>query len=799
MNALLDQVRRHLKTDRRAALAVSIALIANLILAGAYLWSRGGQTTTVEVIVVDNDVLVYVDGTLQTGGLDLSAVPGSGGIVLTLEDTESVPSLPSPRGIDSVRVTDADGTLLFEDKFEGQPSSEWEISGSAVIGGGVIGADGSAQLALPARDWRDYRVEVTYRNVRSAGISVRAGDDLYGIVTKIRPFHWNEDDSKWISMRVGYPGDEAPGLDIRLDRTESMKSLIAMLTRPYPYLLLLGIIAALAVALLLFVPRSLVSEIRSAVPHVSPWLVPSVLVGATLTYLTYLGVAYRENVPFVPDSIAYVFQAKIFASGHLTADPPPVRGAFDFFVPAPFALTDDSWAAQYPFAHPLMLAFGQVLGAPWIIPPILGAASVALIFAVARNVYNQRVAVVAALLLATSPFFVMNATDLMSHNTAGFFLIASLLCLTLMHRRPVLFGLLAGLAFGLLLNTRPLTALALVPTFGIFLLFQAYRSPTRRGGVEQIAAFVAGGALMAVLFLGWNYTITGDALRTGYQATGVTFFDTSPVVSGGQPEAPDTGAAAAVGAGGDHESAIGVQNERMQLALLLLVLHGWPQFIGLMFSLLPFLMGTRKGHDWFFLACATTTTGVWVLYESTGVMYGPRYWYEAMPFLILLAARGADRAADLLASGVAAVRDRDIETVDRPLWASRLVVFGFVGVLVATSVSSWMLGNRTAWRADLVPNRASAMCCVLGLDDRIHELAEEQDLHNALVLVDPCGNNFVCYGSVFWRNNPSLDGDVVYAKDLPARRGEIIAAYPGRSVYLATYLDEPSLHPLPSP
>jgi hypothetical protein len=88
------------------------------------------------------------------------------------------------------------------------------------------------------------------------------------------------------------------------------------------------------------------------------------------------------------------------------------------------------------------------------------------------------------------------------------------------------------------------------------------------------------------------------------------------------------------------------------------------------------------------------------------------------------------------------------------------------------------------------------MCCILGLDDRIHRLVEEQDLHNALILVDPCGNNFVCYGSVFWRNDPSLDGDIVYAKDIVARRDEIIAAYPGRDVYLATYLDEATLRPL---
>ena len=242
----------------------------------------------------------------------------------------------------------------------------------------------------------------------------------------------------------------------------------------------------------------------------------------------------------------------------------------------------------------------------------------------------------------------MNVTNLMSHNTGGFFLLASLACLTAGHKRPLLFGALAGLAFGLLLNTRPLTATALVVPFGGFLLWQLVPHETRRIGAMHLAAFVAGGALMALMFLGWNYTITGDAFRTGYQATGVTFFDTASTVN--LTDVADAGVGAGIGIGGDHDSALGMQNERIQLGLLLLVLHGWPQFVGLLFSLLPFLLGSRKLHDWFFLACAIAVTGVWVTYESAGVMYGPRYWYESIPFLDL--ARRAGRGSGGGHSGV---------------------------------------------------------------------------------------------------------------------------------------------------
>ena len=166
-------------------------------------------------------------------------------------------------------------------------------------------------------------------------------------------------------------------------------------------------------------------------------------------------------------------------------------------------------------------------------------------------------------------------------------------------------------------------------------------------------------------------------------------------------------------------------------------------------------------------------------------MYGPRYWYEALPFLILLSARGADRTATVVAGWASWLRTRDLRPPRGDAIAAA-VSFGFAGVLVLSSVWGWMMSQRATWQADFVPNQASAMCCVLGMDDRIAQLADDQGLHNALVLVEPCAN-FVCYGSVFWRNNPTLDGDIVYARDIATKRDELMAAYPGRSVYLADY------------
>jgi hypothetical protein len=339
--------------------------------------------------------------------------------------------------------------------------------------------------------------------------------------------------------------------------------------------------------------------------------------------------------------------------------------------------------------------------------------------------------------------------------------------------------------YGLFLNTRPLTAAALAVPFALYLLWRLIPREHRGAWALHVAAFVAGGALMLGGYLLYNYGTTGDAFSTGYQETGVSFFETSIPAPQAQGSQGSGGVGEAIGVGGNHRFTLGLQNERIQMALLTMVLHGWPLWIGLAFVMLPFLLGTRRLADWWLLSCALSIMAVWVLYEGDGVMWGPRYWFEAVPFMLILAARGADRAAALLAPAASMLRTRQLDATPSA-FAGRAVTYSIVGVLVLYSMWSWLLGANPTWRADFVPSTAADMAAYLGIDDRIPRLAEEQQLHDALVLVQPC-DNFNCYGSVFWRNTPELDGEIVYAADVPGRRDEIIAAFPGRTVYLADY------------
>lgn len=99
----------------------------------------------------------------------------------------------------------------------------------------------------------------------------------------------------------------------------------------------------------------------------------------------------------------------------------------------------------------------------------------------------------------------------------------------------------------------------------------------------------------------------------------------------------------------------------------------------------------------------------------------------------------------------------------------------------------------SSWRIDVVPENAEALDGFNKSNDRLVELVDDADLHNALVLADDC-RKWWCYGTLFWMNSPTLDGDVVFAKDVESLRAELFAAYPDRAVYVATY-GNPSLVP----
>ena len=763
----------------RASIALTIAI--NVAVAALYLWSRGGATTHVRVEARGTVFTAYVDGRMTATGV-LTA-PESGTIALTFND-ELVPSLPRPSGLDSVVVTDLnDGSVLFRDDFDRIDTSMWTgTTTNLAIHEGVIDVDpaaiveppdergsssttrvGAATITLADRPWRDYAVDLVLKNSQGIRLTVRAnGTD--GVAFGIRPFrHLNQGLAEVIDGTSGKP---IVGPPLQLSPVETGKQLAAEALSWYPLALATALVAVALALLIQFLPITKVPARFARIREALPWEYAAMilLVAGAFSVSAFLIRSYGALMPHVPDSASYVFQAKVFASGHLAARTPGPVDSFTFFQPPMMLISGDRWFSVFPFGHPLLLAIGARVGAAWIIPPLVGAACVALTYIIGRRLFDARTGLLAAIMLAASPFFLMQTADFMSHNTAAFYLLAAFACLLFAPSRPILLGFAAGIFVGLLWNTRPLTGTVLMPWFALAAVAMLIRSDDRHRSVRVTAAMAAGALLMLGAYYLYNHATTGAWTQSGYSVTDQDH----------------------IGFNYGHTYALGLSNEVTQLTYLVLVLNGWPVYVGLLLIFLPFLSGTHHPWDWWVFGAALSVMAAYVLYQGNGVTYGPRFWYDTVPLLMLLSARGVTRAVDLTIAAAASLRRRRRLDGAPAAWPAHLLACGVTLALVGGSLWGWLLGHQDAWSVSLIPSTAKQIRGFNGVDDRIDQIVTRTPLDHPLVLVAPCPS-WQCYGSVFWRNATTLDGDIVYAQTALHEFSALFAVYPDRRVYTVDY------------
>jgi 4-amino-4-deoxy-L-arabinose transferase-like glycosyltransferase len=777
-----------------------IAVVVNLVMAAMCVLSAGGQTQTVTVDVKGDSAQVRVDGSQVLP--NRAAAPGQYMPVempeagrVSLEVSPSVPSLPDPQGIDSIVVSDSTGMVLLQDNFDSLDLSRWQITaGSFEIDDGVLVASnqvGANTIELLDAGWRDYTLQVRFRNGGSEQLGVRRTDSggLFYHVFLYAPTTWAP--SFVASYRAdGTPTGMAWGSNLNLDERGSVTSMVAMVVGSYPLLLLALAGGALVAAALALMEQRLCRAFPGLAQQVqSRTLRPSATkaawaFGVLAVALAAFGITayimwhYYDRVPHFVDEVGYIFQAKLFAAGRLTTAIPSVSEAFHVWGPYNWVYERDGhWSTFYMLGQPLALAFGVALGAMWLVPPLLGGACVVLIGLIGRRLYDPATGLVASVLLAGSPFFLMQSSNFLSHITWVFYMLMSMF-LMLRRERTLLFGALAGLFFGLAVNTRPLEAVLVIAPFAIVLALPLLRQESRVEAAGRCLGFVACGAAVGLLMLIYSAATTGDPLRPAY-------FDYPP---GGS----------SLGFIDGHTLSIGLHNLQARLMALILLLNGWPASVGLVLLLVPFMLGSRNAWDYFCLVCAFLVTSVYVFYPGAGFYEGPRNWFQAVPFLMLLSARGAVLAAGLLGAAASTLRAHLTGDLRPARWAGVAVVAPLLLLLIADGTGGWLFGWNKAWLESNVPqvqNDITGLHDIGGYDNRLVQRAHEMGLDNALVLLQPCGKYevaapraiFGCYGTVFVENSVDFNGDVVWAMYDPDRNERLIAAYPGRDVYVATW------------
>lgn len=470
---------------------------------------------------------------------------------------------------------------------------------------------------------------------------------------------------------------------------------------------------------------------------------PAAVALAAASMLAWFGF---ERMPHVEDELAYLFQARLFAEGLLTAPAPAeaLRAGLDFYL---LDIVDGRWIATPPPGWPAALAVGSYLGVPWLVNPLLAALSIFLGHAVATRLATPQHGALVVLLMCCSPWFLGTAGSLMPHSLALFLtLLAWWLLLAAATRPGPVF--VAGLAMGWLFVTRQLEGVLIGTLTGLWLL--ARLSPQRRW--SPIIAYGAGCIATGSAYLAVNFRLTGDILGAplGRYLTRVWSKGANSYGFGADVGPPEGWGGLDIAHG--HSPLEGLLNTLHNLSMLQLELFGAGiGSLALVWALL--LWGKPTRADAMMAGVILAVIAALFFYWFSGSFYiGPRYWFSAFFPLVFLSASGA------LALG------------------PRLTALGADpqaprAVLVLVCLISLTV---------FIPWRGVTKYYGYGDFTATFRNADKSSYGNALVLVSTRAD----IGSVLFLNDPLLPADKpIFLQDLGGDQAAALAdAFPGRQI-----------------
>jgi 4-amino-4-deoxy-L-arabinose transferase-like glycosyltransferase len=479
----------------------------------------------------------------------------------------------------------------------------------------------------------------------------------------------------------------------------------------------------------------------------------TLLCSAAFVLATAIAWGVFGALPHLEDEQANVFQAKVFASGHVTVDVPRVQpGAF--FIPFIVQLNGRQFG-KYPPGYPLALALGELIGQPWLINSIAAALGVLGAYLLGRDLFDEHTGLLAAALGVTSPMFVMLSGTLLAHSTTlaalVFFAWAFVRARRSAEPQRYRFAVLAGVSIGWATITRPFTAIVIGGPFVLIVLFDLIRSRRRLLSIYFCMA-IAFAAIFSILPI-FNLIATGSPTTNTY-----TLWWPQDMIGFG----PQFGMAT-----GGHTWQMALVDLNLDFPDFSQTLFGWPIVFGLPLAWLPIALGLIwpkfDKRDWGLVFLALLLVAAHMAYwaRSGGGVYGPRYYSEGLPFLWIVAARG------LLKFG-ATVWPRRLIKVALPV----LILWGIVFATYPRMIDGFNLFNITRRDASLI---ATA------------------NIHHALVFVR--SRYWTDYANLAWLNHPNLsDGDIIFAQDSGSMANQyLMQAYPDRTVY---YYDRQQSIPL---
>jgi 4-amino-4-deoxy-L-arabinose transferase-like glycosyltransferase len=484
-------------------------------------------------------------------------------------------------------------------------------------------------------------------------------------------------------------------------------------------MLWLSLFLFVTVALLLYAPLwSLIARVNSQLLERAGFYT-TLFIG--FTFVASLFIAYNTLQAFAnsADEYVYLYQAETLSQGRLWNEAHPLK---DFFLYSHIAQKDGISVGRFPPGWPLLLSIPFAVGfPPGMLNPFLALITLALFYRFSKKHYGKRVAVWAVLSLALTSFFIFNAASFFSHIACLLFVLAFMYFLYLhLEKRTVAYALLAGAFLGWTAITRYYSAvLIFIPV--VAFLFYEYKWKSLRTFL-----LLGAGALPFLIFLFWyNYKITGD----GFLAVTVW-----------------TDAREGLGFGiRGYTPVEGIEHFVRRVLMFCYWCSPGLLILYLIFIFQKIRSAERflRPEDYFVL---TLIVGYYFYYHIGGNQYGPRFWLEGLPFMIIFVVR------------------RVLDSAAR--WPMALFVAGVIYGIVKMPFIMQREHRIVSERVDL------------------YKVVEEANVDNAVILVTTHTGVMRPMGMLdLTRNGITWDGDVIYALDKGPENRELFQYYPARSFY----------------
>lgn len=354
-------------------------------------------------------------------------------------------------------------------------------------------------------------------------------------------------------------------------------------------------------------------------------LIPLILACALL-YFSHSITVIQSN-----DSAGYLYGAIRIAETGLPSHNNPLNGlAGPYFTLHTFKVrldeTDPNFYLNYSPGFPLVVALFRLLiphsRAIFLASPTMALVGVIGIYALGEALFNPRVGLAAAILLALDPVYLQMAVLSRSDAAATATMLWGLaLFVRALDQERKLLGLLSGVVLGFACLIRYIMVVALLP-LALYALLTCGR---RLWAKKPIHCFMLGFGAFALLIVAFNHLYYGGLLTTGYHAPHTLiiypFFD--PSYFFGQSPIDPGGYAATLGA------------LWLNFRYLLILVP---------FSLL--VMSRRQGAFLLSLALFFPLLFSFYLYAPAG--FGSRFLLPSFPALYLMVSQLASRVAELI-------------------------------------------------------------------------------------------------------------------------------------------------------